>query len=185
VLTVHYVTHSTSVDNEAGLASGHADVPLSPTGERQAREAGERLRDVPLDLVVCSDLERSWRTAEIAFAGRDLEVRRDPRLREVDYGDMTQAPRALVDAQRANRIERPFHGGESYRHAAERHRLLLRDLADELPGGVILLVGHGATDAALKHLCEGVPLLEAVMNRDAWQPIWTYTYDPSRRQIHP
>jgi broad specificity phosphatase PhoE len=181
MLTLYYATHSTSVDNEAGIASGHADVPLSAEGERQARALGERFATIPLDLVVCSDLERSWRTAEIAFAGGEVEIRRDPRLREIDYGDMTQAPRALVDAQRASRIERAFHGGESYRQAVERHRLLLRDLADEVPDGAILLIGHGATQAALEHLCKGVPLTEAVVNRDAWQPYWTYHYDPSRR----
>ena len=28
-----FETHATSLDNEAGLASGHADVELSPLGE--------------------------------------------------------------------------------------------------------------------------------------------------------
>ena len=40
MLALFYSPHATSVDNEAGLASGHADVPLSGLGRRQARELG-------------------------------------------------------------------------------------------------------------------------------------------------
>lgn len=35
-LTVIYITHATSLDNEAGIASGHHDTALSPTGVEQA-----------------------------------------------------------------------------------------------------------------------------------------------------
>ena len=36
-LTVIYITHATSLDNEAGVASGHYDTALSPTGVEPAR----------------------------------------------------------------------------------------------------------------------------------------------------
>jgi broad specificity phosphatase PhoE len=38
MLTLFYSPHMTSVDNEAGRASGHADVPLSEAGRQRARE---------------------------------------------------------------------------------------------------------------------------------------------------
>ena len=41
-----------------------------------------------------SGRQRSYRTAEIAFAGRDLPVRRDARIRECDYGAWTRRPAA-------------------------------------------------------------------------------------------
>ncbi len=37
MLTLFYSPHMTSVDNEAGRASGHADVPLSALGRQQAQ----------------------------------------------------------------------------------------------------------------------------------------------------
>lgn len=179
-VTLLYAPHATSEDNEAGLASGHADAPLSVLGVQQARELGDRFAETPLDLVVCSDLQRSWRTAEIAFQGRDLPVRRDERLREIDYGDMTQAPRGLVDAQRTARIDRPFHGGESYRQAVERHWRLFDELALRHEGETVLLIGHGVTYAALEHLCGGLSLREAVeaLNQREWEPLRNYAYDP-------
>lgn len=41
-VTIIFETHSTSFDNEAGIASGHNDVDLSEMGLRQATGLGER-----------------------------------------------------------------------------------------------------------------------------------------------
>ena len=86
-----YETHSTSVDNKDGIASGHSDAALSIRGERQARDLGERHKHVKN--VWCSDLQRSYRTAEIAFGTR-ANIRIDSRLREIDLGDMTRTQAA-------------------------------------------------------------------------------------------
>jgi broad specificity phosphatase PhoE len=66
VLTLFYSPHATSVDNEAGRASGHADVPLSAIGRRQAHELGQHYTMEALHAVFCSDLQRAHATAEIA-----------------------------------------------------------------------------------------------------------------------
>ena len=63
-----FETHATSLDNEAGLASGWFDVDLSPLGRQQARALGARYAGVPLGAIHTSDLRRAWRTAELAFA---------------------------------------------------------------------------------------------------------------------
>jgi len=63
LITVYYSPHATSVDNEAGRASGHADVPLSIKGLQQAEELGAHYAAIPLDAVYCSDLQRAYRTS--------------------------------------------------------------------------------------------------------------------------
>ena len=110
-----FETHSTSVDNEAGLASGWHDCPLSVTGETQAHELGERYGEI--GMVLCSDLQRSYRTAELGFAGRDVKVVRDRRLRECDYGEYTRYSTEKLNAIRAQHVDRPIPGGESYAQA--------------------------------------------------------------------
>src|SRR5688500_10518445 len=84
LLRVLFETHATSIDNEAGLASGSLDVALSSVGEEQARALGVRRQHDDLAVVFCSDLQRAFRTADIAFAARGLRVVRDPRLRGCD-----------------------------------------------------------------------------------------------------
>lgn len=92
MITIIFESHATSLDNERGLASGHVDVALSEAGEQQARELGERYSGERIDLVSCSDLQRAYRTAEIAFTDRRIPILRDRRLRECDYGDFTRRP---------------------------------------------------------------------------------------------
>ena len=75
-LVVVFETHATSLDNEAGLASGWFDIALSATGEGQARSLGVRRREDDLAAVFCSDLTRAFRTAEIGFGGTALNGER-------------------------------------------------------------------------------------------------------------
>ncbi|MGH9626880.1 MAG: histidine phosphatase family protein [Bryobacteraceae bacterium] len=169
--TLIFETHSTSLDNESGLASGHYDAALSPAGEIQAREMGERYKDEEISAVYCSDLQRSYRTAEIAFGVRGIPVMQDVRLRECDYGALTRESSEAVQALRSIHVDKPFPGGESYREATARVRSFLRALPD---GGPLLVVGHRATYYALEHLLGRKPLHEAVAAPWMWQPGWRY-----------
>ena len=124
---VVFETHATSLDNEAGLASGWFDVGLSPRGEQQARELGERRRRDAFAAVYCSDLTRAVRTAELAFGERGIPIVRDARLRECDYGALTRHPAADIEARRASHIAEPFPGGESYEQCVARVSAWLAD----------------------------------------------------------
>jgi broad specificity phosphatase PhoE len=166
-------THATSWDNEAGLASGWHDVDLSPAGERQAAELGMRHAGTDIALILCSDLRRSWRTAEIAFGDR-LTIVRDPRLRECDYGDLTRAPTPSVDARRLACISAPFPNGESYEQAIARVASALADLRRPAARSPVLVIGHRATFYALEHVLRGRPLEEVIAAPWRWQPGWVY-----------
>ena len=93
--------NTTTLDNEAGLASGRSETSLSSAGEAQARALGARRAGDRFDAVFASDLERARRTAELAFASHGLLIECDERLREIDYGALTCQPRAVIDAVRA------------------------------------------------------------------------------------
>lgn len=175
MLEICFETHATSLDNEARLASGWHDVDLSPNGERQARELGERRRSEPLLAVHCSDLRRSFRTAAIAFAGRRIPIVRDRRLRECDYGTLTQYPTDEIDAVREHCVREPFPGGESYEQVASRVAAWLSDVRAEHPAGRMLVIGHRATLYAFEHLFRGIPLEQAVTAAWNWQPGWEYS----------
>jgi broad specificity phosphatase PhoE len=173
-LIVLFETHSTSVDNESGLASGWFDATLSQRGEEQARELGHRRRDDEVAAVFCSDLARAVRTAEIAFQDRALPIWRDVRLRECDYGTLTRHPAAEIDLRRAAAVVTPFPEGESYQQVAERVSSWLTETAARFEGKTVLVIGHRATFYALEHLVRGIPLTHAVVAAWAWQPGWSY-----------
>jgi len=170
-----YETHSTTIDNETGIATGWLDGRLSDRGRMQAAELGERRRDDGLAAVFTSDLGRAIETAEIAFAQSELPVEHDWRLRECDYGELNGAPVAEIDeAGRVRRIDEPFAGGESYRQVVERTRSFLNDLFPELDGSRVLLIAHSANRWALQHLLLGAPLEEVVGAPFDWQEGWEY-----------
>ena len=167
--SIIFETHATSVDNEAGIASGHFDAPLSALGERQASELGDRYPHVRI--AWCSDLQRSYRTAEIAFGNRIL-IGRDVRLREIDYGEMTRASAAEIHATRTQYIDQPYPGGESYRDVCERVLTFLQEI--KLETELELIIGHRATWYSLEHLLAGRDLSEVISAPWNWQPGWKY-----------
>jgi broad specificity phosphatase PhoE len=170
-----YETHSTSVDNEEGFATGWLGGGLSEVGRERACALGQRRRDDGIDVVIASDLNRAIETAQIAFGGSAIPVLLDWRLRECDYGEMNGMPRALLDAERRARLDEPFPGGESWRQAVARVGGLLDELAHTRAGRRICLIGHVATRWALDHVTRGVPLEDLVDAPFAWQEGWEYT----------
>jgi len=171
-VTVVFETHSTSEDNEAGIATGWLPGRLSPLGREQARELGERRRDDGLCVVITSDLRRAVETAEIAFEGSALPVVRDERLRECDYGELNGTAEPLGD--RAAYVDVPYPGGESWRQAVERVAGFLEELRRARGGERVLVIGHSATRHAIEVTANGRPLEEVMTDPFVWQPGWEY-----------
>jgi broad specificity phosphatase PhoE len=169
-----FETHAISTDNEAGIATGWLDGQLSEEGRRLAHRLGTRRRGERIDAVYTSDLARAVETAELAFGASGIPVRHDARLRECNYGALNGGPAADVERERANRIDVPFPGGESYRQTVERMRSFLADIAIGHPSGRIVVIGHSATRWALEHLLEGAPLEVLVRAPFEWQEGWLY-----------
>jgi alpha-ribazole phosphatase/probable phosphoglycerate mutase len=169
-----YETHSLTLDNEDGVATGWLPGTLSPAGREQARLLGERRRNDGLAAVYASDLRRAVETVEIAFGESTIPVQLDPRLRECDYGDLNGAPADQIAAERARRIEVPYPNGESYRAVVERMRSFLDEVAPRHDGERILLVSHAAPRWALDHLLNGVPLEQLVDAPFEWREGWDY-----------
>ena len=169
-----FETHATSVDNEAGLASGQLDVPLSESGERQAVELGARYRTEEFHTVFCSDLQRAYRTAEIAFNGRRFPIIRDARLREIDFGGMTRSAGQDIELTRTLYIEEAYPDGESYVQVTQRVSKWLDDLSQRYQAGKVMLIAHRAEFYSLEHLLGGRPLYDVISAPWKWQPGWIY-----------
>ncbi len=167
---VVYETHSTSEDNERGIATGWLGGALSRVGQAQALELGSRRGNDGIEAVYASDLNRAVETARIAFASSDVPVWLDWRLRECNYGDWNGMPRARLDEVRVQHVDEPWPGGESWSEAVARVSSLLA----ELTGDRVLLIGHVATHWALEHTVCGRSVAELAAEEFIWQPGWEY-----------
>lgn len=91
--TLVLLRHGESQWNLENRFTGWVDVPLSPKGEAEARQAGEKLKaaSIRFDLVFTSVLQRAIRTMEIALeilGQTNLPIEKDQALNERHYGDL-------------------------------------------------------------------------------------------------
>jgi 2,3-bisphosphoglycerate-dependent phosphoglycerate mutase len=181
---VVFETHSLSVDNERGIATGWLAGRLSTDGRRLAAELGDRRREDGISVVFTSDLRRAVETAEIAFAGTTMPIHADARLRECDYGELNGMPASRLERERPLRIDCPFPGGESWRQAVARVRGFLQELVETHDDERVLVIGHVATRWAFDHFVNHTPLPELVGAPFAWREGWTYHLDSTALGKH-
>jgi broad specificity phosphatase PhoE len=176
-IEIVYETHSTTEDNEWGIATGWLPGCLSAAGRDQARRLGDRRRHDGIDTVFTSDLGRAVETVELAFGGSPVPVLHDWRLRECDYGERNGSPVRGFHGARRRHLDQPYPGGESWRQAAARVGRFLDDLPLRWEGRRVLVVGHTATRWALDHLLAGARLEDLVDASFRWQEGWEYRLD--------
>ena len=87
VVTVLLVRHGRSTSNAAGTLAGRTPgVELDEQGRQQAAKLAGRLKDITIDRVISSPLERCRQTLAPLADELGLTVETDDRLLEVDYG---------------------------------------------------------------------------------------------------
>jgi alpha-ribazole phosphatase/probable phosphoglycerate mutase len=175
-IKITFFAHATTFDNELGICSGQADAKISNLGKERIKKLRKLTSSMNFYVVYCSDLSRSRETAEGVFRDR-LEIKIDPRLRELNTGSFTGKPDKLVDAEMLNHINSPFPGGESLEDVKSRTVSFLSDLKKH----------HNSQIAIVAHMFNQISF-EVILNKkswkqaldddwrktDAWQPGWEY-----------
>jgi probable phosphomutase (TIGR03848 family) len=131
-----------------GLAGRLPAISLSEAGRAQAAALGERLRDLRLDAVYSSPLDRALQTAEAVARPHHLTVQAREGLNEVDFGEWTgMAFEQLVADRRwtafnTHRATAPVPGGEAMSRVMARVASELGVLAARHPVGRVVAVSH-------------------------------------------
>ena len=165
MLQVYLVRHGETLWNAARRIQGQSDSALTPKGEQQAYQVGDRVKHLGITHVIASDLGRTRRTAEIIADACGCEVKLDPRLRELNMGVLEQRPldsltaeeekwrKTLVDGTEGGRIPQ----GESMSEMAERMHLALNACLQLPEGSRPLIVSHGMALGVLVSTILGLP----------------------------
>ena len=162
------VRHGQSLWNLQNRFTGWVDVPLTATGEDEARRAGERLRGQRFDVAYTSALVRAQETLRLILetSGIDVPVIRDAKLNERDYGDLAGLDKAATaeryGAEQVHIWRRSFDvappGGESLKDTATRtipffERAVLEDVR---AGRDVLVVAHGNSNRSIVMRLDGL-----------------------------
>ncbi len=140
MVTLYVVRHGRTEANATGRLLGRADPGLDSLGQRQAAALAEVLP--ARSRVISSPLRRCQETA--VFLSDQVET--DPRLVELDYGELDLQPLSEIPAEvwaawRADPGFRP-PGGETLEELAARVGGLLDELRDDSDTGEVILVTH-------------------------------------------
>ncbi len=170
---------------------GQTDTHLTPQGDAQARAWAESLRSREFDMILCSDLVRARRTAEIAarfLKGRPLP---DKRLREQDWGQWTgrtvaelrKAFPGQVEAQETRGWDFKPPGGESRRKVLHRAKAVL---AAQWPDAenVLVVTHNGVLKCLLTHATGGVFGLDEPDPASGYKLHWIALEDGVIRYLH-
>lgn len=157
------IRHAPTGWNEEKRIQGQYDASLSATGLLLAKQWGRELTGHEWDRILCSDLERTRKTAELINLALHLPVSSDPRLREQDWGDWAGTTIAALVKEYPGRVRaqerrgwdfRP-PGGESRREVLQRSWQALLAASSAWPEEKILVVCHGGViKCLLYHLLQ-------------------------------
>ena len=170
--------HGETAWNAEGRYQGQSDIPLSETGEKQARALGERLRAVPISRAVASPLGRARQTAEFALGDRRGLLATDPGLMEIAHGTWEGLLASEIHARDPDRLkawrvtphEVLMPQGESLQHVFDRAWPALVRAADGLgDDDTLLVVAHDAVNRVLLCHVLGIP----------FGRLWTFRQAPT------
>ena len=135
-------------------------MPLNARGLEQAQEIARYLKDIKIDVFLCSPLCRARQTAEAISNETGIRYEIDDRLIEQDFGRFEGAYRFDREYQAAKReYFARYPGGESYFDMAARVFPLIK----ELDGADALLVTHGGVCRMIRSYFEDMGNEEFVL----------------------
>ena len=148
---IYMIRHAEAEGNIYRRAQGRTDGAVSAKGLRQIAELAERFRFEPIDALYSSDLSRTRVTACAITKYHDLELRLEPRLREIDlgfwedrpFGDLAYIEPAQMRAFNEDPAAWRAPGAETFPALTKRIRGAVTELAARHDGQTIACVSHG------------------------------------------
>lgn len=153
MITLYLARHGQTEQNLAHIFQGQMPGNLTALGRQQAAELGERLRAIPFDSLLSSDLARAYNTVEIACGDRHLPHYTTPLLREIDWGSWT----GLDITPERSLLMRPADA-ESDAQLYERAARFVDYVRSHFEGQTLFAVGHGMINRRVIAQIEGLPL---------------------------
>ena len=146
--TFYLIRHGACAGIGEKLWGRSAGVCLNDEGKQQAQQLAERFKNVALDAVYSSPLERALETAEAIARAARLEVKQLAAFNEINFGEWTG--KSLDELSRDERWQRfnnqrsvaNVPGGESFLDVQARVVAELGRLSQQHPNAGVAIVSH-------------------------------------------
>ena len=160
--TVYIVRHCESMANLTHSFAGNADVDISPKGAKQLACLREKFKDIKLDKVYSSHLQRAYKTAEAVNAGSDCEIIIDDSFIEMNLGIYDGKPVSAMTAEETFRWNNQPHDfevseGETMDEVCSRVFDGIKKVVKANPDSTIAIASHGCAVRALMRQLRKLP----------------------------
>jgi len=151
VLSLYLLRHGQTAFSQHNRFCGRIDAPLTAEGRAMAAAFADAYAGVPWDAIVTSTRTRTIDTATPIAVRVGLEVKRDPRLDEISYGDWQGLSKAEAAARDPGHFARWLEdptvgppGGELPCEVGARALAAIEDVRAQHQRGNVLVVSHKA-----------------------------------------
>lgn len=155
-LRLYFIRHGETQYNIEKRMQGFCDSPLTENGILQAKSVGAGLADISFEAAYASDSQRVLDTAKFAIGNRNIQLTKDARLKEMNFGMLEAMLQTDIIAEHGDIVERLFsfadieskvQDGESFTELLARTRAAVDDIIAKHKdsGGNILVFSHGVT----------------------------------------
>lgn len=161
-ITFYVTRHGETQYNVEGLAQGWCDSPLTEKGIAQAKALGQGLKDVEFALAYSSTSKRALDTAGYILDGKNIEIKQDERLKEMNFGSLERKPSELLwhkDGVAGPAWDYYYEngwvefGGEDFYQLGKRMKDSLHDIVKDssLKGKNVMISTHGMSIIGLMY----------------------------------
>lgn len=151
MIRLYLVRHGQTEWNLEGRMQGNKDSPLTDLGLYQAKQLGESLKNVNIDLVYSSSSERTMNTAKIIVGNRKVDIIPTAQLKEMNFGFWEGMTFEVIKEQYPDLYQCFWNTphllsdfpGESFQQLKNRVVGFVNKIIEENEGKDILIVTHG------------------------------------------
>lgn len=159
--TIIYLTrHGQTLWNIENRLQGRGNSKLTEEGKGRAEMLSKRMKNIHIDTIYSSPLERAFITANIIKGDRDIEIITDDGLMEMCFGDYEGKKTEEIIRENPNwdlklimkgdtKLVAP--NGETLEEVRKRVANSMDKIIKENIGKTILIVAHGITLKAIMH----------------------------------
>ena len=173
--TIIYLTrHGQTLWNIEKRLQGRGNSPLTEQGIERAKELRDRIKDIHIDVIYSSPIERALTTANIIKGDKSIEVITDDGLMEMCFGDyegkitdevMKENPNWDISLIMKGNTELTAPNGENLAEVRDRVARSMNKIIEKNRGKTILIVAHGITLKAIMYYFKDEEVNSEVMGQ--------------------
>ena len=157
MVKVILIRHGETDWNTKQIFRGRKDISLNEVGLAQAKAVGASLKDVQIDVVYSSPLDRALETAKILADSRSLEIELEEGFIDIDFGKWQGVSHEKVKEKYEDLYEMwlknpqmvTFPEGENLKDVRTRSMEALEKVIRKHPGKTLAIVSHRVLNKVL------------------------------------